>query len=118
MVLSTWAELTAGLDDRDLALLSAFRQTCLPLPGTEERVHRTEVQYRVARIYAVGFVRSHRLEVAVDLLHEVAHPLLRQAFATTRTVVTHRLAIESLDDLPSVVPLLEEAHATVGPGTR
>lgn len=115
---ATWEELTAGLDQPDLELLEMFRETCLALPDTEERVHRTEAQYAVRRIYAVGFMRSHRLEIAVDLLHEVAHPLLRQAFETTRTVVTQRLKVESLDELASVVPLIEEAHDTVGPGTR
>ncbi len=118
MVRATWDELTDGLDDADLALLVAFRRACVELPGTEERVHRTEVQYAVRRIYASGYVRDHLLELAIHLRHEVGHPLLRQAFETTRTVTTHRLRIESLDELASVVPLLEEAHDTVGPGGR
>ena len=43
MVRATWDELTAGLDDPDLALLTEFRAICRGLPDTEERVSRTEV---------------------------------------------------------------------------
>jgi hypothetical protein len=116
MVLATWEELTAALDEDDLGLLERFREICLALPGTEERVHRTEVQYRLARTYASGYVRMHLLELAVHLRREVSHPLLRQAFATTKTVTTHRLRIETLDELDSVVALIGEAHDIVGPG--
>ena len=118
MVRASWDELTADLDEHDQGLLAAFRATCLALPETEERVSRTEAAYAVRRIYASGYVRTHLLELAVHLRHEVPHPLLRQAFATTRTVVTHRLRIETLDELASVADLITEAHDTVGPGTR
>ena len=115
MVRASWAELTSDLDEHDEGLLAAFRAMCLALPETEERVSRTEVAYAVRRFYASGYVRMHLLELAVHLRREVPHPLLRQAFETTRTVVTHRLRIETLDELASVV---EEAHDTVGPGSR
>lgn len=116
---STWAKLTAGLNERDLALLSAYRAAALALPGTEERVHRTEVQYALARVFTSGYMKSHYLEIAVDLLREAQHPLLRAAFHTTKKVVTHRLTISDSDQLDaSVRELLAEAHRTVGPGTR
>ena len=118
MVRATWDELTAGLDDPDLALLTAFRDLCRDLPDTEERVSRTEVAYAVRRIFASAYVKSHWLEMAVHLRREVEHPRLRAAFATTSTVVTHRLTIGTLGELRSVVPLIEEAHDTVGPGAR
>jgi len=118
LVLATWSELTAGLDEHDVQLLEAFRKVCLALPGTEERVHRSEVQYRLARTYASGYVRMHLLELAVHLRREVQHPLLRQAFATTSTITTHRLRVETLDELDLAVPLIEEAYDTVGPGSK
>ena len=118
MVRATWDELTAGLDERDLSLLGTFRGICARLPDTEERVSRTEVAYAVRRIFASAYVRNHWLEMAVHLCREAEHPSLRAAFATTGTVVTHRLTIGSLDELASVVPLVEEAHDTVGPGDR
>jgi len=116
MVRATWDELTAGLADPDLALLTEFRDICRGLPDTEERVSRTEVAYAVRRIFASAYLKSHWLEVAVHLLREAEHPQLRASFATTSTVMTHRLTIGTLDELRSVVPLVEEAHDTVGPG--
>ena len=79
---------------------------------------RTEVAYAVRRVFASAYLKSHWLEVAVHLLRQAEHPRLRASFATTSTVVTHRLTIGTLDELRSVVPLVEEAHDTVGPGTR
>lgn len=119
MVESTWPEFTATMTPDDLELVEAFRGMALTLPGTMERVHRTEVQFRLDRVFAVAFIKSHRLEIAIDLLREVGHPLLFAAFPTTKKVVTHRLTItdpSQLDD--SIGQLLAEAHSTVGPGTR
>lgn len=113
---ATWDEFTAELSPADLELLSAFRETALALPGTVERVHRTEVAFARERVFAAAFVKSHRLEIAIDLLREVQHPLLLQAFHTTKRVITHRLTLTGIEQLESVVPLLDEAHRTVGPG--
>ena len=43
MAASTWEELTADLDDDDLALFDAYRSAVRSLPGVTERVSRTEV---------------------------------------------------------------------------
>jgi hypothetical protein len=119
MVRTTWEAFTDDLDDRDLELLETFRQAALALPSVEERVHETEVQYAVERIFAAGFVRSHKLELAIDLLREVEHPHLRAAFPTTKKVVTHRFGLPSVDAFDDRIRgWLAEAHETVGPGTR
>lgn len=119
MVRATWEELTARLDDHGLKLLSAYRDLVLELPDVDERVHRTEVAYARVRVFTSGFVKSHRLEIAVDLLRQAEHPRLMGAFRTTKRVVTHRLTLTAVDDLDeSVRALITEAHETVGPGTR
>jgi hypothetical protein len=118
MVRATWEELTAGLSNADTDLLSAFRSAVRMLPDVEERISRTEIAFARTRVFASGFLKSHRLELAVDLLRTIEHPLLLQAFHTTQKVITHRLTLTSADQLESVLPLLAEAHDTVGPGTR
>ncbi|MFF1633799.1 hypothetical protein [Leifsonia sp. NPDC058248] len=70
MVQASWDEFTAGFDARDLELIEAFRAVAIELPDVTEHVHRTEVQYKVARVFASGYVKSHWLEIAVDLLRE------------------------------------------------
>lgn len=119
MVLASWDEFTCDASEQDLELLHLYRQAAMAFDGVEERVHRSEVQYVRARIFTAGFVKAHRLEIAVDLLRSVEHPLLRASFPTTRRVVTHRLTICSAADLDSSVQsLIAEAYETVGPGTR
>jgi hypothetical protein len=115
---ASWDELTASYSPADVELISAFRDAALALPGTVERVHRTEVAFALQRVFASGFIKSHRLEIAIDLLRTSPHPLLLQAFHTTQRVITHRLTLTEVEQLESVLPLLEEAHRTVGPGTR
>ena len=119
MVRSTWSELTADLADADLKLLSAYRNLALSMGAdVEERVSRTEVAFARTRIFTSGFILSHRLEIAVDLVREVTHPLLLAAFATTKSVITHRLRLRTLADLASVEDLIAESYDTVGPGFR
>ena len=118
MAAASWEEFTATFSPADLDLISAFRDAALALPGTVERVHRTEVAFAVERVFASGFIKSHRLEIAVDLLRTLPHPLLLQAFPTTKRVITHRLTLTEVEQLESVLPMLDEAHRTVGPGTR
>ncbi len=118
-MLTTWDELTAGLRDDDLERLTVLREFCTGLPDVAEEVHRTELRYRVRRTFTVGFLLAHRLELAVDLTEEVAHPRLLTAFPTTRRVVTHRLSLPSLADFDdSVRDLVRRAHDEVGPGFR
>lgn len=102
-----------------VALFRAFRELVLAAGDSEERVHPSEVAWARKRVFAAAFLKSCRLEIAIDLLREVQHPRLLQAFPTTKRVTTHRLTItdpEHLDD--SIARLLDEAWATVGPGTR
>jgi uncharacterized protein DUF5655 len=119
MVLVPWATFTEGLSDQDAQLLGLFRDAAMALDGVTERVHRTEVQYVRTRIFTAGFIKSHNLELAIDLLRRAEHPLLRSSFPTTQQVLTHRLKISSINEFDvSVLGLLQEAYETVGPGTR
>lgn len=69
--------------------------------------------------YAVAFIKAHRIEVAINLLREVDHPLLRDRFRTTATVVTHRLSITQPNQLDDhITKWVSEAYEAVGPGTR
>ena len=43
---------------------------------------------------------------------------LRAAFHTTKSVITHRFTIDSLDEFETVKDAIREAHETVGPGLR
>ena len=117
MVRSTWSELTSGLSPADLELFGAYRSACAALPDTEERVHATEVQYAVRRIFTSGYLKSHWLEISIDLLREAEHPLLRAVFPTTKKVFTHRLTLSEPGQVHSVIDLIREAHDDVGPGT-
>ncbi len=118
MVRSTWAALTAGLSSDDLALFEAYRAIPSALPGVEERVHATEVAFAVHRVFTSGYMKSHWLEISIDLLREADVPGLKMAFTTTKKVWTHRFTIGSADQLPPLKPLIVEACETVGPGTR
>jgi hypothetical protein len=80
-------------------------------------VHKTEVAFAVERVFASGYMKSHWLEVAIDLLRVVEDPPPRAAFHTTKKVVTHRFTIGSVSELDRLQDLIVEAHDTVGPGT-
>lgn len=118
MVESTWKHLTESLNDDDLELFNAYRKLCTALPGTKERVHRTEVQFVVERVFSSGYMKSHHLEIVINLLREASNPHLRESFATSKKVFTHRLTIDSLEELETARDLIVEAHRDVGPGTR
>jgi hypothetical protein len=119
MAASTWEELTAELDDEDVALLTAYRTAVRAMPEVTEKVSRTEVAYLVKRQFTSGYIRNHYLEIAVHLTREADHPLLRARFPTTKKVTTHRLTLTRPDQLDDdLLALVEEAHETVGPGTR
>lgn len=109
----------AGKPAPAVELFRAFRQLVLDAGDSEERVHPTEVAWAVKRVFAAAFILSGRLEIAIDLLRAVEHPALRQGFATTNKVITHRFKIKSVDQLDDQIrSWLVEAHHTVGPGTR
>lgn len=99
--------------------MKAFRATTSDLEESAETVNPTEVRWKRQRTFAVAFVKSHRLEVAIDLLRRVDHPLLRNSFNTTKKVITHRLTLERVDHVDdTITALVHEAYDTVGPGTR
>jgi hypothetical protein len=119
MATSTWEELTADLDDDDLALLTAYREAVRGMPGVTEKVSRTEVAYLVKRQFTSAYIRNHYLEIAVHLLREADHPLLRARFPTSAKVTTHRLTLTRPDQLDDeLLALIDEARQDVGPGTR
>ncbi|MGG7507306.1 DUF5655 domain-containing protein [Plantibacter sp. YIM 135249] len=115
----TLEEFLSGEPQGAVAMFRGFRDLVLAAGESEERVHPTEVAWARRRVFAAAFLKSGRLEIAIDLLREASHPLLLQAFPTTKKVVTHRLTISDPDQLDdSIAALLDEAWATVGPGTR
>lgn len=118
-MLSTWSELTAGLDDHDLGLLTLYREVARALPDTEEQVHTSQVQYRRRRIFTSGYVKSHYLEIGVELTRTAEHPQLRTTVDTSKRVTLHRITLreqEQFDD--DLRALITEAWETVGPGFR
>ena len=118
-MLSTWSELTQGLSEGELALFSLYRDFCRELPGVEEEVHRTQVQYRRRRIFTSGYMKSRYLELGVELLREASHPALRTAFPTSKRVIMHRITLREPGGFDEALrSLIEEASETVGPGLR
>lgn len=116
---STWKELTAGFSDEDLALFSLYRDFARELPDSTEEVHSSQVQYRRERIFTSGYLKSHYLEIGVELLREASHLRLRTAFATSKRVTMHRITLRNPDEFDDGVRvLIEEAWETVGPGFR
>lgn len=116
MVSSTWSALSEGLSPDDLTLLTAYRDFCRSLPDAREEVTSSALQYRRTRIFTSGYMKSHYLEVGVELLREASHPKLRTSFPTTKRITMHRLTLTTVAQLESAFDLIREAHDTVGPG--
>ncbi|MTD15338.1 hypothetical protein GIS00_15450 [Nakamurella sp. YIM 132087] len=119
MAASTWSAFTKGLDQHDLALIRHYRDVCRALPGAEERVHTSQVQYARKRIFTSAYVKSHYLEIGLELLRTAEHPKLRTSFASSKKVTMHRITLRELDQFDdALVDLLRESCETVGPGLR
>ncbi|MGV3713676.1 DUF5655 domain-containing protein [Pseudolysinimonas sp.] len=119
MVASTWEVLTEGLDADDLAKLTAFRDACRILGGVEERVHSSEIAFAGKRVFASAYIKSHYLELGIELTREVTRPKPRTAFPTTKRFIMHRYSLRELEDFtPAIRKLLTESYETVGPGSR
>lgn len=119
MVASTWEQLTAGLDEEDLGKLTAFRAFCRTLPEVEERVHSSEIAFARKRVFASAYIKSHYLELGIELLRVVDDPKPRAAFPTTKTVIMHRYSLRRLEQFDDAIrDLIREAADTVGPGAR
>lgn len=103
-----------------VAMFRAYRDLVLAAgDDIDERVHRTEVAWARKRTFTTAFFLATRLEVAIDLLRPIRHPQLLQSFPTTQRVVTSRLSFTELQQIDETIgALIDEAYATVGPGTR
>jgi len=118
LVRSTWAALTKGLSDDDLALLTAYRELVSSLDGVEERINSSDISFAVKRVFTSAYVKSHYLEVGIELTREAKHPQLRTSFATSKKVTMHRMTLTTLTQLKTLRPFIVEARDTVGPGFR
>lgn len=119
MAESTWEALTANLNAEDLAKLTAFRDFCRSLPDIEERVHTSQISYARERVFASAYVKSHYLELGIELRHTVSNPAPRTSFATSKHVTMHRYSLRHLEQFDDAIrALIVEAADTVGPGAR
>jgi len=118
MVRSTWAALTKGLDEKDLALFTAYRDLVNEIGKSEERINSSDISFAVARVFTSGYMKSHYLEIGIELLRAADHPQLRTSFATTKKITMHRMTLTTHTQLKSLRALITEARDTVGPGTR
>jgi hypothetical protein len=116
---STWEALTNDLSAGDLALLTLYCDFARALPDTTESVHTSQVQYSRKRIFTSGYVKSHYLEIGVELLRQASHPMLRTAFATSKKVTMHRITLREAEQFDDALrDLIRESWKTVGPGLR
>jgi hypothetical protein len=112
----------AYLEGRNADAVELFRrfEELVERCGPSEPAPRSSIVYwKRERVWAGAFIERSRLELNIDLLREVEHPLLLAAFHTTKRVVTHRLRVTEPEQLDgSIQALLQEAYDDVGPGTR
>jgi hypothetical protein len=108
-----------GKNEQAVALFRRFAEMA-DACGPSEVAPRTSIVYwRRNRIWAGAFLHGRKLELNIDLLRPVEHPLNLAVFGTTKRVVTHRLRVTDPAQLDeSIAVLLREAYDTVGPGTR
>lgn len=118
MVLSSWEALTGGLNESDLEMLTAYRDACRTIDDVTEEVHSKQIQYKINRIFTSAYVKSHWLEIGVDLLEQIEHPLLRTVYPTSKRVFTHRFTLSKASDVQQVLPYIRKAANEVGPGMR
>ena len=119
MATANWDAFTDGLDDEDLAKIRAFRNYCRQLPDVEERIHSADVTYAHKRSFTSAYIKSHHLEIGIELQRTVTDPKSRTSFSTSKKVVMHRYSLRHLEDFnDSIRDLIKEAAETVGPGTR
>ncbi len=119
MATEHWEEFTDGLDGEDLAKIRAFRDFCQTLPDVEERIHSADVTYARKRSFTSADIKSHYLEIGIELQRTVTNPKPRTSFSTSKKVIMHRYSLRQLEDFDgSIRDLIIEAAETVGPGTR
>jgi hypothetical protein len=112
MASSTWAALTTDLDDEDLEKLTAFRDYCRKLGSdVDERVHTSEIAFAVKRVFASAYIKSHYLEVGIDLPRVVSSPKPRATVASTKTRTLHRYSLRELSGFDAgIKKLIREAY--------
>ena len=118
MALSTWNEFSAALTDDDIALLERLREFAMSHDGVTESVKRTEIAWSRQRIFTSAYVKSHWLEIGVDLTEEVSHPLLRTVYPTSKRIFTHRFTLSKASEVRSVMKFIRKARKDVGPGFK
>ena len=119
MVASTWEQLVRELSDEDQAKLAAYRDFCQGLPDVHERVSSSQVAFARSRTFTSAYIKSHYLELGIELLREADEPRPRTSFATSRQVIMHRYSLRHLEQFDeSIQSLIREAAQTVGPGLR
>jgi hypothetical protein len=102
-----------------VALFERFAELVDACGESELVVRKSIVYWRRSRIWAGAFCNGRRLELNIDLLREVDHPLTLAVVPHTARVLTHRLRVTGSEQLDaSLAALLHEAYETVGPGTR
>ena len=102
-----------------MALFHAFSGLAAGCGESELVVRKSIVYWRRTRIWAGAFCNGRRLELNIDLLREVDHPLNLAIVPHTALVLTHRMRVTDMEQLDeSIAAFLQEAHDTVGPGTR
>ena len=95
------------------------RDACRAIPGSAERVHRTEISFALVRSFATAYVKSHYLELGVYLNRQVESPRPRATIAVSKTVWLHRYSLRRVEQFVETMrALIAEAAATVGPGAR
>ena len=111
MAAGTWQELIAGLDDEDRSKLTAFRDFCRSLGDVDERVHKTDIAFAVARVFASAYLKNHYLEVGIELTREVTSPKPRATVAATKTRTLYRYSLRELSQFDSAITdLIREAY--------
>ena len=119
MATATVDDYLAGKHPVGVGLFRGFEELVRSCGAAEVSVSKTVVYFKRKRVFAGAFVRGRRLEVVIDLLREIEHPLRIGSFRSTEKVISHRLRISDPGELDgTIAALLCEAYEEVGPGTK
>ncbi|GAA0609837.1 hypothetical protein GCM10009422_00770 [Brevundimonas kwangchunensis] len=114
------AEFLEGKDTHASGLLREVRKLALHAgDDISERVSKSLIGWSGKRSFATAYVKGKYLELSIDLTRKVDHRRLRAAFATTKTVTTHRFTFGPDHKVDARIgALLKESLETVAPGAR
>jgi Domain of unknown function (DUF5655) len=102
-----------------VALFRQFAELADACGESDVTPRKSIVYWKRKRVWAGAFCNGKKLELNIDLLRRVDHPLNLAVIPHTERVLTHRMRVTDagqLDD--TIAALLREACETVGPGTR